>query len=129
MSTTKSLGSLILGAGMNFGIKNLGHSCELFHDGSPYYTETSSWICTANQWTGIYMIGASIKKKLISFYWKTSIIVAMPLTNSWKYVIIFLIYLHHARKNSYAETISQPAFTCSKSTIETLEQRVKYAQS
>ena len=36
----------------------------LFHDGGPYHIETSPLICTVNQWTGFYMIGTSIIKKL-----------------------------------------------------------------
>ena len=37
---------------------------ELFHDGGPYYIETSPLICSANQWTDFYMITASIMKEL-----------------------------------------------------------------
>ena len=32
--------------------------------GGPYHIETSSSICKANQWTGFYMIGTSVMKKL-----------------------------------------------------------------
>ena len=39
---------------------------ELFHDGGPYHTETSPLICSVNQWTGFYMIGASVMKELIT---------------------------------------------------------------
>ena len=35
----------------------------LFHDGGPYRTETSSSICSANQRTGLYMIGISTMKE------------------------------------------------------------------
>ena len=38
----------------------------LFHDGGRFHIETSSLICTANQWTGFYMITASILKGLNS---------------------------------------------------------------
>ena len=38
---------------------------ELFHDGSRYHIETSPLICRANQWTGFYMITASVMKELI----------------------------------------------------------------
>ena len=33
------------------------------HDGGPYYIETSPLICTANQWTGFYMIGTFLMKE------------------------------------------------------------------
>ena len=37
----------------------------LFHDRGSYYVETSPLICRANKWTGFYMIGTSVKKKLV----------------------------------------------------------------
>ena len=37
---------------------------ELFHDGDRYHIETSPLICSANQWTGFYMITASVMKEL-----------------------------------------------------------------
>ena len=37
---------------------------ELFHDGGRFHIETSPLICSANQWTGFYMITASIMKEL-----------------------------------------------------------------
>ena len=37
---------------------------KLFHDGGCYHIETSPLICGANQWTGFYMITASIVKEL-----------------------------------------------------------------
>ena len=36
----------------------------LFHDGDPYHIEVSPLICSANQWTGFYMIETSIIKGL-----------------------------------------------------------------
>ena len=36
----------------------------LFHDGGRYHIETSPLICPANQWTGFYMITASVMKEL-----------------------------------------------------------------
>ena len=36
----------------------------LFHNAGPYHIETSPLICIANQWTGFYMIGASVMKEL-----------------------------------------------------------------
>ena len=35
-----------------------------FHDGGLYHIETSPLICRSNQWTGFYMIGASVMKGL-----------------------------------------------------------------
>ena len=40
---------------------------ELFHDGGRYHIETSPLICPANQWTGFYMITASVMKELIEW--------------------------------------------------------------
>ena len=37
----------------------------LFHDGGRYHIETSPLICRADQWTGFYMITASVMKELI----------------------------------------------------------------
>ena len=37
---------------------------KLFHDGGHYHIETSPLICSANQWTGFYMITASVMKGL-----------------------------------------------------------------
>ena len=38
-----------------------------FHDGGPYYIETSLLICPANNWTGFYIIRTSVMKELIHF--------------------------------------------------------------
>ena len=37
---------------------------SLFYDGDPYHTETSPMNCSANQWTGFYLIGTSVMKEL-----------------------------------------------------------------
>ena len=37
---------------------------QLFHDGSPYHTETSQLIRRRNQWIDFYIIGASVMKEL-----------------------------------------------------------------
>ena len=37
----------------------------LFHHGGRYHVETSPFIWGANQWTGFYMITASVMKELI----------------------------------------------------------------
>ena len=37
----------------------------LFHDGGSYYTLETSPLIYINQWTGFYMIGASVMKELI----------------------------------------------------------------
>ena len=43
------------------------------HDGGHYLIETSPLICFANQWTGFYMITASVMKELIlNLYWLRS---------------------------------------------------------
>ena len=34
------------------------------HDGGRYHIETSPVICSANQWTGFYMITGSVMKDL-----------------------------------------------------------------
>ena len=39
----------------------------LFYDGSPYHTETSPLIYSANQWTDSYMIATSVMKELNKF--------------------------------------------------------------
>ena len=52
------------------------HNCDRFqnhwkmfnsHDGGRYHIETSPLICWANQWTGFYMITASVMKELSFF--------------------------------------------------------------
>ena len=37
---------------------------QFFHDGSFYHIKTSPLICSSNQWTGFYMTGTSVMKKL-----------------------------------------------------------------
>ena len=37
---------------------------KLFHDEGSYHIETSPLICSANQWTGFYMIWTSVIKEL-----------------------------------------------------------------
>ena len=37
---------------------------KLFHDEGSYHIETSPLICSANQWTGFYMIWISVIKEL-----------------------------------------------------------------
>ena len=37
---------------------------SLFHDGDRYHIETSPLICGENQWTGFYMLTASVMKEL-----------------------------------------------------------------
>ena len=37
---------------------------ELFHNRGPYHIETNPLICSANQWTGFYMIGSCVIKEL-----------------------------------------------------------------
>ena len=40
----------------------------IFHDGGPYYTETSPLICKTNQWTGFYKTRTSVMKELMLCY-------------------------------------------------------------
>ena len=35
-----------------------------FHDGGRYHIETSPMVCRENQWTGFYIITASVMKEL-----------------------------------------------------------------
>ena len=46
-----------------FGCSFLSRS-KPSHDGGRYHIETSPLICSANQWTGFYMISASVMKGL-----------------------------------------------------------------
>ena len=39
-------------------------SLQLFHDGGPYHIKTSLLTCSANYWTGFYMIGTYVMKEL-----------------------------------------------------------------
>ena len=41
-----------------------GANVKLFRGGGPYHIETSPLICSANQWSGFYMIGTSVMKEL-----------------------------------------------------------------
>ena len=47
---------------------------KLFPDGGHYHIKTSPLICSANQWTGFYMITTSVMKELN----KTQITVKIP---------------------------------------------------
>ena len=48
----------------NIGLIFKSKSIYLFHDGGHYRIETSPLICRANQWTGFYIITASVMKEL-----------------------------------------------------------------
>ena len=56
---------------------------ELFHDGGCYHIETSPLICYSNQWTGFYMIMASVMKEL------NETVCAIG-TFPWKILLVFL---------------------------------------
>ena len=43
---------------------------NVFRDGGRYHIETSPLICSANQWTGFFMISTSVVKELTSFFTK-----------------------------------------------------------
>ena len=42
---------------------------QLFYAGDRYHIETSPLTCSANQWTGFYMIAASVMKELSRNYY------------------------------------------------------------
>ena len=50
---------------MNERVKSVSFIIYLFHNGGRYHIQTSPLICGANQWTGFYMITASVMKELI----------------------------------------------------------------
>ena len=50
---------------MNLSRRINNNTFELFHDGGRYHIEPSPFICFSNQWTGFYMITASVMKELI----------------------------------------------------------------
>ena len=50
---------------LGYAHTKLSAATLLFHDGGPYYIETSPLIHFANQWTGFHMIGTSVMKELI----------------------------------------------------------------
>ena len=70
----QNLPPVTLKIGKNNFFKKHGHvTCHLkanlvliglFHDGGPYQLETIPLISFANQWTGFYMIGITVIKKL-----------------------------------------------------------------
>ena len=49
---------------MIFNSSIFNYDIWIFHDGGRYDIETSLLICSANQWTGFYMIKASVMKEL-----------------------------------------------------------------
>ena len=49
----------------NFCVTYFLNQSLLVHEGGPYHMEVSPLICSANQWTGFYMIGTSVFKELI----------------------------------------------------------------
>ena len=46
---------------------------KICHEGSLYHIETSSLICSANQWTGFYMMETFAMKVLKKLFWKVSL--------------------------------------------------------
>ena len=75
----------------------------LFQSSAAFHIEPSHLICSANQMTGFYM------KCNTGLKWVKRRLVTPKLVNS--------------------ALVSQLTFTCSKSTIETLEKSVKHIQS
>ena len=47
-----------------FDIRKISNPRQSFQDGGRYHIETSPLICRANQWTGFYIITASVLKGL-----------------------------------------------------------------
>ena len=93
-------------------------SYQLFHDGGRYHIETSPLICGANQWTGVYMITASVMKDLSpqhcvsanslfstfvspSGIWSESMSEAAVQRCSWEKV--FRKYAANLQENTHAE--------------------------
>ena len=58
----------------------------LFHDGGIYHIKTSPLTCSANRWTGFYMIGTSVMKELR--HWLETFIVL------WTLILAFWIVPH-----------------------------------
>ena len=54
---------LVLSISWGFWVR-LSFCFELFHEGGRYHIETSQLICSASQWTGFYIITASVMKEL-----------------------------------------------------------------
>ena len=77
---------------------------KLFDNGGPYHIDTSPSICSANQCTGFYMIRTSVEKELRGLLQELN---------------------YQAFIGRMISVLSQPEFTCSKSTMETSKQCVK----
>ena len=87
----KQFGSLIRFVGANISfisetndfLKNLNKVLTLSWR-RPLYIETTPLICSANQWTGFYMIAASIMKGLTQICWSH--------LQEWHYDIYLIFY-------------------------------------
>ena len=66
----------------------------------PYHIETSPLICSANQWTGFYMITASVMKELIHFYDEIKSVLAETCSTEIKSLISLRFLSMCFRKNS-----------------------------
>ena len=90
----------------------------LFHDGGPYHIETSPLICSANQLTGLYVVGTSVMKELINtfafailsiyplFFVRVVLISAYQLTS---YLFDQKIYITKLQHNGSAQ-LDQPMY-------------------
>ena len=63
------------------------------HDGDPHNIETSQFICSANQWTGLFMTGTSIVKDL-SQLWLLFVLLGIDATlgdgcRIWEHLLNF----------------------------------------
>ena len=61
-------------------ISKVFFSSKLFHEGGLFHIETSLLICSANQWTGFYMIDTCIMKELTTGHKKTRTFPYLPET-------------------------------------------------
>ena len=81
----------------------------LFYDRVSYHLETSPLICTANQWTGFYMIGTSIMKDL-------KLNIGLKWVNGYNVAGNYMFKVNSSNTRIRCEK-------CSKLTIKTPEQR------
>ena len=55
-----------------YRVQQVQEFSETFQDGGRYHIETSPLICRSNQWTGFYMITASVLKELSKWFFISS---------------------------------------------------------
>ena len=57
-----------------------------FRDGGPYHIATSLLICSADQWTGLFLIGISVMKELNTAHLFFSFIIYICDVNSCNFI-------------------------------------------